>query len=162
MPANTLFTLSFQLRTTSSVGTIAPTVSIVSYYSGTNKVDQVLSAPFSSPSSSLTNTNLQTLTNFNFADPQKIFRKPTQGYFGHLLLNYQPVVSNSRTLGYYLKLTFTNEFYPYGNILNLPLSCKINSVRLPCTYTLLPFVVTISQITNQINIGASNAINITT
>lgn len=91
VPLNTLFTISLQLRTTSTSGTISPTVSIITYYSGTNKVDQVLNAAFSAPSASLTNTNLQTLTNFNFPDPQKIYRKPTKGYFGHLLLKFQPV-----------------------------------------------------------------------
>ena len=144
VPSNTVFSVSVQMKTVSSSSTISPTVSIVTYYSGTNIVDQVLNAPFSAPSASLTNTNLPTMTTFTVPDPQIIERKPTLGYFGHLLVKFRPVVSTSVTIGYFLKLTFTNEFYPYSNQLSLPLSCKINGVRLPCTYTLMPFTVTIS------------------
>lgn len=49
-----------------------------------------------------------------------------------------------------------------GNQPNLPLSCKINSVRLPCSYTLAPFTVTISEVTNKLNLGSDNIVNITT
>lgn len=158
----TTFTVSVQMRTTSSAGTISPTVSIVTYYSAANIVDQVLNAPFSAPTATLTNTNLQTLTTFTVPNPQTIERRPTMGYFGHLLIKFRPVVSNSVSIGYFLKFTFTNDFYPYSNQLNLPLSCTINSVRLPCTYTLMPFTVTISQVTNMINLGSDNFVNITT
>lgn len=162
VPAGTVFTVSVQMRTTSSAGTISPTVSIVTYYSPNNIVDRVLNAPFSAPTATLTNTNLQTLTTFTVPNPQTIERKPTMGYFGHLLIKFRPIVSNSVSIGYFLKFTFTNDFYPYSNQLNLPLSCTINGARFACTYTLAPFVVTISQITNQINLGSDNFVNITT
>lgn len=160
VPTGTSFSVSLQMRTTSTSASIAPTVSIITYYSATNIVDRVLNAAFATPSISV--TNLQTLSTFGVANPQKIERSPTKGYFGHLLLYFRPVVSNSNTIGYFLVLTFTNEFYPSTNQLGLPLSCKINSVRLPCSYTLNPFTVTISEVTNKLNLGSDNFVNITT
>ena len=147
------------MRTTNTGANISPTVSIITYHSGSNIVDRVLNAPFATPTIAV--TNLQTLSTFSVSNPQKIERSPTKGYFGHLLLKFRPVVSNSISIGYYLVFTFTNEFYPYGNQLNLPLSCKINSVRLPCSYTLAPFTVTISEVTNKLNLGSDNIVNIT-
>lgn len=96
------------------------------------------------------------------ANPQKIERKITKGYFGHLVIKFKPRLSTSVTIGYYLKLTFTNNFYPYSNQLNLPLRCTINGVRLKCSYTLSPFVVTIEAITNKISESTDNIVNITT
>ena len=93
--------------TTSSANPVIPTVSIITYYTTNKIVDQVLNAGFTN-SPSLTNTNLPTMTTFTIPNPQTIERSPTLGYFGNLLLNFRPVVSNSITIGYYLKLTFTN------------------------------------------------------
>lgn len=160
VPATTSFTVSVQMRTTDTSSTLTPTVSIVTYYSTGNIVDRVLNAAFATPT--LSNTNLQTLATFSVPNPQKIERSPTKGYFGHLLLKFRPIVSSSISIGYYLVLTFTNEFYPYSNQANLPLSCKINNIRLPCSYALTPFTVTISEITNRLNLGTDNIINITT
>lgn len=40
--------------------------------------------------------------------------------------------------------------------------CQINSKRLPCTYTLNPFVVTIEDTANEFSSSTENEINITT
>jgi len=53
------------MTTTSSAGTLAPSVSIITYVSGGSKVDQVLNAAFTTVS--ITNTNLQTMTTFDFS-----------------------------------------------------------------------------------------------
>jgi len=72
VPTATTFSVSLKLRTTSTASTISPTVSIITYYSSTNIVDQVLNAAFTVPSPTLSNTNLQTLATFSVADPQII------------------------------------------------------------------------------------------
>ena len=77
-------------------------------------------------------------------------------------MKFKPRLTTSVSIGYHLKFTFTNEFYPYSNVLNLPLRCTINGVRLRCTYTLAPFVVTIYDITNKISVSSDNVVNITT
>jgi hypothetical protein len=59
------FTLIVQMSTSSAAATLAPTVSIVTYVSDGSKVDQVLNAPFTP--SSITNTNLQTMTTLDFS-----------------------------------------------------------------------------------------------
>lgn len=59
------FTLIVQMSTSSAAATLAPTVSIITYVSDGSKVDQVLNAPFTP--SSITNTNLQTMTTLDFS-----------------------------------------------------------------------------------------------
>jgi hypothetical protein len=95
------------MSTTSNANPVTPTVSIITYYTTNKIVDQVLNAGFTN-TPSLTNTNLPTMTTFTIPNPQTIERIPTLGYFGNLLLNFRPIVSNSITIGYFLKLTFTN------------------------------------------------------
>lgn len=118
-----------------------------------------MSSPFSS--APITNTNHKLFTTFSVQDPQTIERKPTKGYFSHLLFKFRPRLSSSVSDGYHLVFTFTNDFYPYSNSLSLPLSCLINSVRHDCSYTLTPFEVTISNIQNDFT-SSENSINITT
>ena len=89
-------------------------------------------------------------------------RRPTKGYFGHLLFRFKPRLSASVSDGTYLKFTFTNDFYPYSNTTGMPLICQINSVRYPCTYTLNPFVVTMEDTENGFSTSTENSINITT
>ena len=91
-----------------------------------------------------------------------IDRSPEKGYFGPLLLYFKARQSSTASSGYYLKITLTSEFTPYGDTLGLPLSCKINTKRLPCSYTLNPFEVVISEITNQFTWSLENLLNITT
>ena len=101
-------------------------------------------------------------TKFEVADPQIVERKPTKGYFGHLLFKFKPRLSVSVTDGTFLKFTFTNEFYPYSNTTGLPLICQINSVRYECTYSLNPLVITIEATENGFSTSTENSINITT
>lgn len=122
-------------------------------------MDQRLTSSFTSVP--ITNTNRIKFTTFEVANPQTVERKPTKGYFNHLLFKFRPRLSSSVTDGYHLVFTFTNDFYPYSNALNLPLICQINSVRHDCSYSLTPFEVTISSIANDF-LTSENSINITT
>lgn len=42
------------------------------------------------------------------------------------------------------------------------MSCKINGVRLKCSYSFNPFAVTIENVAGNLNIGSDNIVNITT
>jgi hypothetical protein len=156
------FTLIVQMTTTSSAASISPTVSVITYVSGGSKVDQFLNAPFSP--ASITNTNLQTLSSLDFSKAYEFLKPIRKGYFGDLIVLYDSGLSqSSANSGRSLLLTFTPEFYPYSNILNLPLSCRINGIRYPCSYTLNPFEVTITEMfSGSLNAGNSSVINITT
>ena len=140
------FTLVVQMTTSSSAASLSPSVSIYTYnnVNGGSLVDQVLNAAFSP--ASITNTNLQTMASFDFSKSYEYLKPIKKGYFGDLILNYDPGLSTSNALSIItMILTFTSEFYPYSNSLNLPLSCKINNQRFPCSYTLTPFEVTITE-----------------
>ena len=131
---------------TNTAGTISPTVSITTYYDTGKIVNTISNSPFDG--TSFTNTNRETLTSFDIADPQTIERKPTKGYFGHLVFKFRPSRSTSVSNGHFLHFQFTNDFYPYSNQPGLLIRCEINDNRLPCTYTLNPLKVTISGIAN--------------
>jgi hypothetical protein len=152
------FSLTVQMSTTSSAATLTPTVSIYTYVSGGSIVDQVVSKPFSP--ASLTNTNLQTLTSLDMTQAYVFSTPITAGYFGNLIMNYQPNTGSYSTIKT-LTITLTSQFYPYSNQVGLPLSCKFNSVRYLCTYTLAPFAITINNLVGQIS-SSNNVVNITT
>ena len=134
-------------------------MSIITYWDANHVVDEVISSAFTG--TSISNTNLETFKEFTVDDPQPIERAETKNYFGNLLLNFKPRTSDAVNSGYYLRFTFTNEFYPYSNQAGLPLSCKINDVRQPCYYSLTPFTVTFEDIASKFTTGV-NKINITT
>ncbi len=154
------------MSTSSSAGTVSPTVNVITYVSGGSKVDQYLNAPFSP--ASISNTNLQTLSTFDFSKSYEFLKPIRKGYFGDLIVYYDSGLSqSSANSATSLVLTFTPEFYPYSNVLNLPLSCRIfnggSTTRYPCTYTLNPFEVTITGLgSGSLNVGMNNVINITT
>lgn len=126
------------MTTTSGAASITPTVSVITYVSGNSKVDQFLNAAFSP--ATVTNTNLQTLASLDFSKSYEFWKQIRKGYFGDLIVYYDSGLSqSSANSGNSLVLTFTSEFSPYSNALNLPLSCRINGVRYPCAYTLNPF-----------------------
>lgn len=89
------FTLIVQMSTSSAAATLAPTVSIITYVSGGSKVDQVLNAPFTP--SSITNTNLQTMTTLDFSKSYEFIKPIKKGYFGDLVLLYDPGMSQAST-----------------------------------------------------------------
>ncbi len=108
------------MTTSSSAASISPTVNVISYVSGGSKVDQFLSAPFTP--ASVTNTNLQTMTTFDFSKAYEFLKPIRKGYFGDLIVLYDSGLSqSSANTGNSLVLTFTSEFYPYSNVLSLPL-----------------------------------------
>lgn len=150
------------MSTSLSTGTVSPTVSIYTYVGDGSKVDQILTSPFTPVS--ITNTNLQTLSTFDFSKSYEFAGPIKKAYFGDLVLLYDPGMSSYDTSNfvYSMVLTLTPQFYPYSNVLNLPLSCRINSIRYPCSYSLNPFEVTIGGLYNQLSASSSNVINITT
>ena len=157
------FTLVVQMTTSSSAGSLSPTVSIYTYnnVNGGSLVDQIINSGFSP--ATITNTNLQTMTTLDFSKSYEYLKVIKKGYFGDLILNYDPGLSTSNALSIVtMVLTFTSEFYPYSNLLNLPLSCRINGQRYPCSYTLAPFEVTITDMVNVLSASSNNVINITT
>jgi hypothetical protein len=157
--AGNTFTLNVELTTPTTLSSFTPQVSIYTYASTGNLVDNIINSPFTS--GAITNTNLKTMTSFSVFSPYTISNTIKNGYFGDLILNYDPLPTSVVSSGYYLTITLTSEFYPYSNQLGLPLSCRINSFRYLCTYTLAPFTVVINNITNKISTG-NNVINITT
>jgi hypothetical protein len=68
-------------------------------------VDEIVNEPFTS--GAITNTNLVTLTSFSIKNPYSYNRKITQGYFGDLIISFQPILSSSITNGYYMIITLT-------------------------------------------------------
>jgi hypothetical protein len=153
------FTLTTKMITTTSASTFTPTVTIYTKVSGGSIVDQRINYPLTL--GPITNTNLVTLTSFSIKNPFSYNKKITKGYFGDLIINFQPRLTSSVTNGYYMAITLTSEFYPYSNVLNLPLNCQINGIRFSCSYTLNPFKITINNITNKYS-TSTNIINITT
>ena len=147
------------MQSTTTAGSIAPTVSITTFYDDDHEVDTILNSPFTP--ASISNTNRVTFTSLTIEDPQIIERQISKGYFGHLLFTFKPRTSTAVSSGYYFKFIFTSEFYPFSNQLNLPLICLINGVRQTCTYTLSPFTVTFPNAANKFTTSL-NSINITT
>lgn len=159
MPAGTTFNLTVQMHSTATTGTVSPTVNIQTYYGNGALVDQVLNLQFITYP--LTNTNLTVFTSFSVPSAFTSVRAITSGYYGNLLVNFQPSSSGTVINGSSIILTMATGFYPAGNALGLPLSCQLNGVRFACTYTLNPFTITISG-TNSSFSTANNVINITT
>ncbi len=159
MPAGTTFNLTLQMRSTSTASTVSPTVNIQTYYGSGKPVDQVLNLPFIT--TPLTNSLMSVMTSFVVPPAFTSVRAVTAGYYGHLLLTFQPQSSGSVVNGSKIIVTMSNGFYPAGNVLGLPLSCILNGIRQVCTYSLSPFTITLTG-TNNLFTTASNTINITT
>ena len=92
--AATAFQIDLELISTDTTATIAPKVSIYTYYETDVLVDQVEDAVFSG--TTITNTNLKTLTNLNVNNPVPLPHKIKKGYFGDLLLNIKPRLNDAR------------------------------------------------------------------
>ncbi len=88
LPAGATFNLTVQLTSTSTASTVSPTVNIYTYYGNGNLVDQALSVPFAT--TPLPNTNLAVLTSFTVPSAFTTVRAITAGYFGPLLVSFQP------------------------------------------------------------------------
>ena len=141
VPAGTTFNLTLQLRSTSTASTVSPTVDIRTYYGNGNEVDQILNLAFST--TPLTNTNRIVLDTFTLPDESTSVRAITAGYFGHLLVHFQPQLSSTVINGSRIVLTMPTGWYPAGNTLGKPLRCELNNVRISCAYTLNPFTITL-------------------
>jgi len=156
--AGDTFALNVQMRS-SLTTSFSPTVTIRTYVSGGAIVDQWVNGPFTP--ATISNTNLQTLTSFDLSQGNVYNKQITKGYFGDLIINYYPAIGSMTSI-FSLLITLTNEFYPYTNALNLPLSCIINNIRRICSYSLNPFTITISGLTTNSLSTGNNVINITT
>ena len=88
LPAGATFNLTVQLTSTATASTVSPTVSIYTYYGNGNLVDQALNVPFAT--TPLSNSNLPVLTSFTVPSAFTSVRAITAGYFGHLLVSFQP------------------------------------------------------------------------
>ena len=159
MPAGATFNLTVQLNSTATTATVSPTVSIYTYYGNGNLVDQALNVPFAT--TPLSNTNLIVLSNFTVPSFSTSVRAITAGYFGHLLINFQPQDSLTVTNGSRIVLTMANGFYPAGNTAGKPLSCQINGTYFSCDYTLSPFTITLYKTNSSFSFGL-NTLNVTT
>jgi hypothetical protein len=122
-------------------------------------VDQALNVAFAI--TPLPNANLTIFNAFSLPSSSVSTRAITAGYFGHLLVSFQPESSGTVVNGSKIVLTMPSGFSPATNSLGLPLSCKLNGVRFACTYTVSPFVVTLTSTNNSFT-TSSNVINITT
>lgn len=144
---------------TATSATVSPTISIYTYYGNGYLVDQALNVPFAT--TPLTNTNLTVFSSFTVPKASVSTRPITAGYFGHLILKFQPQDSLTVTNGSRIVITMATGFVPAGNALNLPILCQLNSVYFTCTYTISPFTITLYKTNNTFTTGV-NTINITT
>jgi len=161
VPAGATFALTVELISTAVTATVSPTVTIQTYWGSSNMVDQAVNVPFTP--TPLTNTNLTVLSTFSIPSASQSTRSITAGYFGPLLVYFNPRYSSTVVDGKQIILTMPSGFYPstVNGANGLPLSCIINSIRFPCTYTLSPFTITITN-TNSSFLYGNNIINITT
>lgn len=159
LPAGSTFNLTVQMRSTATTSTVSPTVNIQTYYGNGNLVDQAISVHFDSYP--LTNTNLTVFSSFTVPPAFTSVRAITAGYYGNLLVSFQPQSAGTVINGSKIVLTMPTGFYPAGNALGLPLSCLLNNVRETCTYSLTPFTITYTG-TNSSFTTSTNVLNITT
>ena len=159
VPAGSTFSVTLEMRSTSTASSVSPTVTIKTYYGNNVTVDQAVNVPFAI--SPMTNTNLTVFSSFTLPSSTTSTKGIAAGYFGHLLVSFDPVDSATVINGSKIILTLPSEFTPATNSLGLPLSCNINAKRFPCTYTINPFVITLTK-TNSSFTTSSNIINITT
>lgn len=159
VPAGSTFNITLELISTSVAATVSPTVNIQTYWGNGALVDQALNVPFKT--TPLTNTNLTVLTSFSLPSAWTSTRAITANYFGHLLVNFDPLDAWTVLNGTTIILTMPTGFFPGNNTLGLPLRCQINGVRFSCTYTLSPFTITIAKTNSSFSSGL-NVINITT
>jgi hypothetical protein len=97
------------MTTSSASASLAPQVSIYTYnnVNGGSLVDQVINAPFSP--ASIVNTNLQTMTTLDFSKSYEFLKPIKKGYFGDLIVYYDPGLSTGNTNSVYtMILTFTS------------------------------------------------------
>ena len=88
VPASTDFKVELELMSVDTAGTISPTVSIFTYYDTDTLVDKIENSAFTG--TTITNTNLETFTEFEIENPVTFNEGIRKGYFGHLLLNIKP------------------------------------------------------------------------
>ena len=103
VPAGTQFNLYLQMISTSTASTVSPTVTIKTYYGNGALVDQAINVAFAT--TPLSNTNLVVLTDFSVPDFTTSTRAITAGYFGPLLMTFDPVLSNTVINGTNIKVT---------------------------------------------------------
>jgi hypothetical protein len=127
VPIGATFNLTVQLRSTATSSTVSPTVNIQTYYGNGAQVDQALNVQF--VSYPLTNTNLTVFSSFTVPPAFTSVRAITAGYYGNLLVKFQPENSGTVVNGSKIVLTMASGFYPAGNANGLPLSCLLNNVR---------------------------------
>lgn len=156
--AGDTFSVTVMLMTTDTTS-FTPTVSIYTKIANGFTVDQIVSSPFTA--GAIINTNLPIFSTFTVSNPYIYNTQITKGYFGNLIINFEPTLPITVANGYYMIITLTSDFYPYSNALNLPLNCQLNGVRFACTYTLAPFKITINDMYGHLT-SSVNTINITT
>ena len=159
VPAGTMFKVHLQMVSTSTASTVSPTLTIRTYYGNDALVDEAVDVAFAT--TPLPNTNLTVFNNFQVPHHITTKRAITAGYFGPLLVTFDPVDSATVINGSKIMITLPSEFRPATNSLGLPLSCIMNNKRFPCTYSINPFVVSVLE-TNSSFTTSSNLINITT
>lgn len=93
MPAGTTFNLTLQMRSTSSASTVSPTVNIQTYYASGKPVDQVINLAFAT--TPLTNSLMSVFTSFTVPPAFTSVRAITAGYYGPLILTFQPQSSGT-------------------------------------------------------------------
>ena len=103
VPAGSVFNLFVQLISTETAATVSPTVTIKTYYGNDALVDQAVNVPFAT--TPLTNTNLVVLTSFSLPETTTSKRAITAGYFGPLLVSFDPVDSSTVINGSKIILT---------------------------------------------------------
>ena len=82
---------------------MSPTVTIKTYYGNNALVDQAVNVPFAT--TPLSNSNLDVLTTFSLPEMATSTRAITAGYFGPLLISFDPEDSSTVINGSKIILT---------------------------------------------------------
>jgi hypothetical protein len=96
-PGGSTFSITVQLISAATTSNVSPQAKILTYYGTGNLVDQVLAVNFATYP--LTNTNLTVFSSFSLPTASTSTKAITAGYFGCLLVSFQPESSNTPVNG---------------------------------------------------------------
>lgn len=155
-----------KVRLVNNLVSASPTTPTVSIYinadasSDPSITDQALNVPTAIPLANLYTTPID----FTIKNPRLITATQKAGYIGPLEIQFVPATSANPIA------TITLTLYPHNwntgfwttprNVANDPMVCRLNSVRVPCTWTLAPLAFTIQVVGVSVNALAANVIRL--
>lgn len=150
-----------KVRLINNLASTSPTTPTVSIYinadtaSDPSITDQALNVPTAIPLANLYTTPVD----FTIKNPRLIVATQKTGYIGPLEIQFVPAVTVNPIT------TITVVLYPHNwntgfwttprNLANDPMVCRLNAVRVPCTWSLAPLTFVIQ--TNGVAVSTSSA-----